>query len=269
MVTVQNFSDGLVNPAVAYAVSCLGGFLALRCVRRARRLHNGAGRAPWLILAAISIGATGIWAMHFIAMLGFSIPGQEITYNVPITVESMLLSIVVCAIGLFIVGYGNGSLRRLILGGLVLGLGVNAMHYMGMAGMVISDKMTYNVPLVGLSILIAIIAGTAALWAGEHVNTMPATIGASLIAGIAVTGMHYAGMWALQIRSASMASTMSGSTAITFVVPVIVGLVVVTFGITMALMLSRTDAEVEEDRELDQRMADLARRLDEGVQQSW
>ena len=81
MITVHNFSDGLVNPVLGYVISCLGAFLGLRCVTRGS-YYQGLARARWLAIAATAIGATGIWAMHFIAMLGFTIPGQQITYNV-------------------------------------------------------------------------------------------------------------------------------------------------------------------------------------------
>jgi NO-binding membrane sensor protein with MHYT domain len=57
----------------------------------------------------VSIGANGIWAMHFIAMLGFTIPGQQIGYNVPMTVASMLVAVAVVGAGLFIVGFGDGG----------------------------------------------------------------------------------------------------------------------------------------------------------------
>src|SRR5579862_6144920 len=99
MVTVYNFSYGLLNPLLGYLVSCLGAFLGLRCVTRARA-YEGRRRARWLILAAVPVGATGIWAMHFIAMLGFTIPGQTILYDVPLTIASMLIAIVVVGIGL-------------------------------------------------------------------------------------------------------------------------------------------------------------------------
>src|ERR1700689_1683228 len=122
-VTVHNFSYGLVNPVLGYAMSCLGAFLGLRCVTRARAYAGGA-RARWLILAAVAIGAGSVWAMHFIAMLGFTIPGQTILYNVPITIVSMLIAIVVVGIGLFIVSYGNGGWRPLIIGGVIVGIGV-------------------------------------------------------------------------------------------------------------------------------------------------
>ena len=95
MVTVHNFSDGLVNPLLGYLISCLGAFLGLRCVTRGGTYYQGLARARWLAIAATAIGATGIWAMHFIAMLGFSIPGQQISYNVPVTIASMLIAIAV------------------------------------------------------------------------------------------------------------------------------------------------------------------------------
>ena len=62
----------------------MGAFLGLRCLTRARA-YTGRTRAIWLLLASVAIGATGIWVMHFVAMLGFAIPGQQILYNVPIT----------------------------------------------------------------------------------------------------------------------------------------------------------------------------------------
>jgi Bacterial signalling protein N terminal repeat len=111
LITVHNFSDGLVNPVLGYVISCLGAFLGLRCVTRGS-YYQGLARARWLAIAATAIGATGIWAMHFIAMLGFTIPGQQISYNVPVTIASMLIAIAVVGVGLFIVGFGNGRHGR-------------------------------------------------------------------------------------------------------------------------------------------------------------
>ena len=119
----HNFSYGLVNPVLAYLISSLGCFLGLQCTARARALQ-GAARARWLLLAAVSIGTTGIWVMHFIAMLGYTIAGQVISYNVPVTILSMLIAVAVVAVGLFIVGFGSGDdWRRLLLGGSVIGIG--------------------------------------------------------------------------------------------------------------------------------------------------
>ena len=106
MIHVNNFSNGALNPGLSYVVSCVGCFLGLRCTTRARA-YQGAARARWLTLAALSIGTTGIWVMHFIAMLGFAIQGETIRYNVPFTILSMVIAVLVVGIGTFIVGFSR------------------------------------------------------------------------------------------------------------------------------------------------------------------
>jgi NO-binding membrane sensor protein with MHYT domain len=158
-VVVHNFSYGLLNPGFAYLISCLGCFLGLQCTARARALEGGQ-RTRWLLLGAVSIGATGIWVMHFIAVLGFTIPGQTITYNVPVTILSMLIAVGVVGVGLLIVGFGGQGPGPLLLGGAIIGIGIASMHYMGMWAMRMPDTMSYNARLVALSVAIAIVAGT-------------------------------------------------------------------------------------------------------------
>jgi len=269
VVTVHNFSYGLLNPLLGYAVSCLGAFLGLRCITRARA-YTGFARGRWLCLAAVAVGATGIWTMHFIAMLGYTIPGQQILYNVPLTIASMLIAIAVVGVGLFIVGFGNGGLRPLVTGGVIVGIGVAAMHYMGMAAMSMPGSMSYNVPLVVLSVLIAIVAGTAALWIGTWVRGAAATVGAALVMGVAVTGMHYTGMAALQVdggpmpsiavRAVSGATVVSGATAATFLIPVLLVISLATFLLTLAISVSPSEEEVRADTELRRRTEYLDRR---------
>jgi NO-binding membrane sensor protein with MHYT domain len=269
VVSVHNFSYGLLNPVLGYAMSCIGAFLGLRCVTLARA-YEGAAKARWLGLAAVSIGAVGIWAMHFIAMLGFTIPGEPILYNVPMTVGSLLLAVAVVGVGLFIVGFGDGSWPRLVVAGIIVGLGVAAMHYMGMAAMSMPGSMSYSMPLVVLSVLIAIVAGTAALWIGTWVSGVGATVGASLVMGVAVSGMHYTGMAALHIHGGSMPSVavtaasgitvISGATAVTFLIPVLLVISLATFLLTLTISLSPSGDEIRADAEFQRRMEYLQRR---------
>jgi NO-binding membrane sensor protein with MHYT domain len=117
---------------------------------------HGAPRVRWLLLATVSIATTGIWVMHFVAMLGFTIPGQAITYSVPVTVLSMLIAVVVVGIGLLIVGFGSSGWRTLLLGGVIIGFGVASMHYIGMAAAMAGgvSAQTFLLPLiVGISLL--------------------------------------------------------------------------------------------------------------------
>jgi NO-binding membrane sensor protein with MHYT domain len=269
VVTVHNFSNGLLNPALGYAMSCVGSFLGLRCVTLGRA-RDGLSRARWLGLAAVSIGVTGIWAMHFIAMLGFTIPGEQILYNVPTTIASMLVAVAVVGVGLFTVGFGGGGWPRLLAGGVIIGVGMAAMHYLGMSAMSTQESMSYNIPLVMLSVLIAIVAGTAALWAGTRVNSLGAAVGAALIMGVAVSGMHYTGMAALHIgrgplsplgaAGASGLPAVSGTTTAAFLIPLLLVISIATFAVTLTISISLGENEIQADAELERRMEYLERR---------
>jgi NO-binding membrane sensor protein with MHYT domain len=255
MLHTNDFSYGLLTPALGYVMSCLGAFLGLRCTTRALAYH-GAARARWLVLAAVSIGVTGIWVMHFIAMLGYTIPGQVIRYNVLITVLSMLLAVAVVGIGLFIVGFGGDGYRSLILGGVIAGLGVASMHYMGMAAMQMEATMTYQLPVLALSVLIAIVAATAALWAALTLRGIWSTLGAAMIMGVAVSGMHYTGMAAMSVHAARAGSgmLMNGATAEGFLLPLIIGISVLSFALTATIVLSPSAEEIRSDAALMERI---------------
>ena len=270
MVQVHNFSYGLLNPALAYLISCLGCFLGLQCSARARAMQ-GAARARWLLLAAVSIGVTGIWVMHFIAMLGYTINGQAITYNVPVTILSMVIAIAVVALGLFIVGFGPpGDRSRLLLGGSILGIGVAGMHYMGIWAMRMPDTMGFSPVLLIMSVIIAMVAGTAALWAASTLNGLTATLVASLIMGVAVSGMHYTGMAALHVYHApgggGMLAMGAGASATSFLLPLILGISIVTFLVTAIVTMAPTAEEMREDAALMERIATLSKTLDQSQQ---
>jgi NO-binding membrane sensor protein with MHYT domain len=264
VVQVHNFSYGLLNPGLAYLTSCLGCFLGLQCTARARAMQ-GAQRARWLLLAAVSIGVTGIWVMHFIAMLGFTIPGQTITYNVPTTILSMVIAVAVVGVGLLIVGFGGDGPGPLLLGGTIIGIGVASMHYMGMWAMRMPDTMSYNTGLLAASVLIAIVAGTAALWAALRLGSLWHTLVASLIMGVAVSGMHYTGMAAMRVQAApggGMASMGGGASASAFLLPLILGIIILTFLVTAIVTLAPTEAELREDAALMERISELSERLE-------
>jgi len=261
---VHNFSYGVLNPVLAYLISCLGCFLGLQCTARARAMEGGA-RARWLLLAAVSIGVTGIWVMHFIAMLGYTINGQAISYNVPVTILSMVIAIAVVAAGLFIVGFGRaGDSSRLLVGGSVIGIGVAGMHYMGIWAMRMPDTMGFSPVLLILSVIIAMVAGTAALWAANTLSGLTATLVASLIMGVAVSGMHYTGMAALHVYNApggGMLAMGAGASATSFLLPLILGISIVTFLVTAIVTMAPTAEEMREDAALMERIATLSKNL--------
>jgi NO-binding membrane sensor protein with MHYT domain len=224
----------------------MGAFLGLRCTTRARPFR-GMARARWLLLGGVSIGTTGVWLMHFIAMLGFTIPGETIDYNVPVTILSLLVVVGIVCVGLLIVGFGRDRYTSLILGGVITGIGVAVMHYLGMAAMRMPGRIGYDPGLLIISVVIAIVAATAALWAALELQGIGTTLIASLIMGLAVSGMHYTGMAAMDVFPASGPAGMvmggpGGATAESFLLPLILGITVISFALSPSAEEIRYDA---------------------------
>ncbi|MER5398520.1 MHYT domain-containing protein [Streptomyces sp. NPDC002599] len=222
--TIDGFSYGLITPVAAYVMACVGSALGLRCV--VRTVHHEPGwRLGWLALGASALGC-GIWTMHFIAMTGFSVAETPVTYDVPLTVLSLAVAIVVVSAGVFIVGHRGATRAALTVGGSITGLGVATMHYLGMFAMQLNGELSYNAFTVTLSVIIALVAAIAALWAAVSVQGFVRTLGASLVMGLAVTGMHYTGMAAVSVHlhnSIDTAPTISGQEGSSLLLPMLLG----------------------------------------------
>ncbi|MFF2132514.1 MHYT domain-containing protein [Streptomyces olivochromogenes] len=234
---------GWLTPVLSYVMACIGAALGLRCTVRALGA-TGRSRRNWLLTAASAIG-TGIWTMHFVAMLGFSVSGTEMRYNVPLTILSLLVAMVVVGAGVFAVGYGRDRGRALVLGGLTTGLGVASMHYLGMAALRLHGVVRYDPALVGLSVVIAVVAATAALWAALNIRSPVAVAVASLVMGGAVSSMHYTGMMAVSVRVSPSGEALPGATAMQFIFPLAVGLGSYLFLTSAFVALSPTAGERE------------------------
>ncbi|WP_093801375.1 MHYT domain-containing protein [Streptomyces sp. Wb2n-11] len=232
--TVDGFSHGLVTPVAAYLMACLGGALGLRCT--ARSLTSGHGRKTgWLALGATAIGS-GVWTMHFIGMTGFTVREAPVTYDAPLTYASLGVAVVMAGIGVFIVGYQGATAMALVTGGAVTGLGIASMHYLGMAGMRLRGRLEYDTLTVGLSVVIAVVGATFALWAAVSVRGLLPGLGAGLVMGLAVSGMHYTGMAALDVHLHGPAGAVGGETPLLLLAPVLIGPVVFLFLAGVAVM---------------------------------
>ncbi|GAD81858.1 MHYT domain-containing protein [Nocardia asteroides] len=238
MLNINHFTYGWVTPLLAYLMSVLGSMLALRCMVRSRASGSHGG---WLTAAAIALGGTGIWVMHFIAMLGFSVHGATIRYNVPITLFSAAVAMAVVWLGLSIVVRRSWDSAALPVGGTITGLGVGAMHYAGMYAMKTDIEIVYDPVVVALSMVIAVVAATAALWFALHVHGLLATIGAALLMGVAVTGMHYTGMFSMSAHTSAHVAHATGATATQLLTPLIIGVSMVTMVLLMQVGI--TEAE--------------------------
>ncbi|GAA3555384.1 MHYT domain-containing protein [Nonomuraea rosea] len=249
MTSVNHFTYGLLTPLLAYVMSCIGSMLGLRLTAQAHASRGGA-RLRWLLGAAISIGGTGIWVMHFIAMMGFEVEGTQIKYDVWLTVASAVVAIVVVGTGLLLVSYGGGRILALLGGGLLTGLGVASMHYLGMYAMNMSAHVSYDRLTVGASVAIAVVAATVALWFTLRVKKPIWITGAALVMGVAVAGMHYTGMYAMHVRVDTEPALVSGADALDFLVPLMTVISLITLTMLLMVILSPSEAELHEDAEL-------------------
>jgi len=260
MSEINHIAFGFLTPVLAYAMSFTGALLGLQCTTRAR-FASGRSRVLWLALGAVSIGGTAVWVMHFIAMLGFRVAGMEIRYDVPLTLVSALVAIIVVGFGIFVVGYGGNRLSALLGGGMLTGLGVASMHYMGMAAMRMSGTVSYDPLILAASVLIAVVAATAALWFILRVSGHLSTTAAALVMGLAVSGMHYTGMAAMSVRgSADLAPPPTGASAFDFLLPLLIGISLVSMLLLVTIGLSLTEDEIRLEQQFEQQLQDLAER---------
>jgi NO-binding membrane sensor protein with MHYT domain len=222
----------------------LGSLLGLVCTSRGREAETPRRRFGWLTLAAISIGGTGIWLMHFLAMIGFSVDDTEVRFNVPLTIFSAVLAIAVVGVGLAILGTKKLKIYRVVLGGLFTGLGVAGMHYTGMAAMRVDGTVGYKPSLVILSLVIAVVAATAALWFTVIAHNYWTITGAALIMGVAVNGMHYTGMYAAEVKLDHSHMAASG-VDVASALPIIAGLAGI---VVIILLYAALSIPTEEER---------------------
>ena len=200
---------GIYNPWLVFlsvAVAIFVSHAALRLSARVART-NGVPSKLWLVGGALAMGM-GIWSMHFIGMLAFSLP-IALAYDIPTTVASLVIAIIASGFALTIANRPQISLLHLCIGAVLLGSGISSMHYVGMAAIQITPMLTYEPSLLAASVAIAIGASFAALWLffrlrrGTSWLMRLARIGAAFVMGLAISGMHYTAMAASRFAAGS------------------------------------------------------------------
>ncbi len=175
--------------ALSILIAALASYTALDLATRMRAASGRASRA-WLAAAAIAMGG-GIWSMHFVGMLAFSLPGIEVSYDPFRTLLSLVIPIVVAAAAFAVVGRRP---RALFASGFAMGLAISAMHYTGMGAMRMAAFIEYDPRWVVISIVIAVGASVVALWLAFRNTSAVQRLFAGLVMGLAISGMHYAAM---------------------------------------------------------------------------
>ncbi len=206
------------------------------------KIYHSESRATrlWQIGGALVIG-TGIWSMHFIGMLAFSLP-IAVGYALDYTALSWLIAIAVSWLALQIASLRELTTRILLAGSLFMGAGISGVHYIGMYAMQLSPPIIYNQLLVMLSLLTAIAASMTAihilfrLQVRRFESTFLPKISAAVMLSATLAGVHYTVMAAAWFAPNTFCSnaTVTNPSLLALVIALgVTGLILVTFIISI------------------------------------
>jgi diguanylate cyclase (GGDEF)-like protein len=207
-----HYAIGLV--IVSVLISICASFAALSLSDRVRAATTAGPRRFWLASGSIAMGV-GIWSMHYLGMLALTLP-VPIFYYWPTVLLSMLLAIAASSVALSVVSGEKLTAPRLLGGGLLMGAGIGAMHYTGMAAMRSSAMEHYNPWIVTLSVIAAAGFSWLALWIAfasrrSEQNETRMRMAGSVVMGLGIAAMHYIAMVGVRFTSDTMPFSMSGT----------------------------------------------------------
>ena len=238
--------------AASFLIAVFAAYAALEVSGRMRSARAPAARLNWMLVGALAMGG-GIWAMHFVGMLAFSLP-CGVRYDPLWTLASMVPGVLASAVALRVLSRRELDWREIIGGGVLLGGGIGAMHYAGMAAMRTTALLRYDPGLFALSLVVAVVLAVVALSIRFHVGSLTgvgarhASLVSALIMGAAMTGMHYTAMAAAYFMRGGDAAAVVGGLNPGFLATV----VLTVSALLIALVLSSTVAV---------RYLDIAQRL--------
>ncbi|WP_134685780.1 EAL domain-containing protein [Brevibacillus migulae] len=184
---------------LSYVIAAIASYTALDMGGRVTEA-SGKSRHAWMWGGACAMG-TGIWSMHFIAMLALHLPVTS-TYDHWIVLISIVIAILASAVALFVISRKQLAMSSLFVGGGLMGIGIAAMHYTGMAAMEIPAHIHYDPVRFVLSIFVAIAVSIVAVLIAFRLRheqgsaALRKKLASGLVMGAAIVGMHYTGMWA-------------------------------------------------------------------------
>jgi two-component system sensor histidine kinase/response regulator len=230
----------LVSLSVLIAV--LASYAALDLAARVTAAQ-GRVRFAWLLGGAMAMG-TGIWSMHYIGMLAFSLP-IPVLYDWPTVLLSLLAAVFTSAIALFVVSRQKMGVPAAAVGSVIMGAGIATMHYTGMAAMRLPAMCHYSAIVVALSVVLAIVISLVALWLTFRLRNAVkgawlSKLASALVMGAAIPVMHYTGMAAAGFTFTGEAPDLSHAVSVSSLG--VIGITIVTFMVLgLAVLTSVVD----------------------------
>jgi len=244
--------------ALSVLIAVCASYAALELAGRTTAA-SGRLRLAWLACGATAMGL-GIWSMHYIGMLAFSLP-IPVLYHWPTVVLSLLAAVFASAVALFVVSRKQLGWPRALVGSAIMGSGIATMHYTGMAAMRLSAMCSYEPLLLTLSVVFAIVISLAAIWLTFHFREEARAsagwkVGCAIVMGAAIPVMHYTGMAAARFTPSSMvpdtahavSTSTLGFTGVSSVTLLVLGVAVLTSAVDRRFAAQRLQLDASERR---------------------
>jgi two-component system, sensor histidine kinase and response regulator len=245
--------------AVSIAIAILAAYAALDLAGRVTATQ-GVIRTAWLGGGATALGF-GIWSMHYVGMEAFRLP-VPVLYDWPTVFLSMIAAVSASAVALFVVSRKTMSVLTAVIGSVLMGSGIAAMHYVGMEAMRLPAMCHYNPRIFALSVALAIVISFIALLMTFSIRDQASSWSwrktvCAIVMGLAIPVMHYVGMAAvtftampLDLNTLNHAIGVSylGVAAIVLVTAFILGFVYVSAMLDRKLSLNAMELALSEQR---------------------
>ena len=244
--------------ALSVLIAVLASYTALDLAGRTTAAR-GRVRLTWLAGGATAMGV-GIWSMHYIGMLAFSLP-VLVLYDWPTVLLSLVAAVFAAAVALFVVSREKMGWPRALAGSAIMGSGIATMHYTGMAAMRLPATCSYDLRLLILSVVLAIVISLVALWLTfrfrEDTNAFAWLKTASaIVMGAAIPVMHYTGMAAARFTPSTVepdtthavSTSTLGITGVTAVTLLVLCVAVLTSAVDRRFSAQRLQLDASERR---------------------
>jgi PAS domain S-box-containing protein len=244
--------------ALSVLIAVLASYTALDLAGRTTAAR-GRVRLTWLAGGATAMGV-GIWSMHYIGMLAFSLP-VLVLYDWPTVLLSLMAAVFAAAVALFVVSRKKMGWPRALAGSAIMGSGIATMHYTGMAAMRLPAMCSYDLRLLILSVVLAIVISLVALWLTfrfrEDTKSFAWWKAASaIVMGAAIPVMHYTGMAAARFTPSTVvpdtthavSTSTLGITGVTAVTLLVLCVAVLTSAVDRRFSAQRLQLDASERR---------------------
>lgn len=244
--------------ALSVVVAILASYAALDLAGRVTASH-GRLRFAWLAGGATAMGI-GIWSMHYIGMLAYNLP-VTVSYHWPTVLWSLVAAVLASAIALFVVSRKVMGHVFTVVGGLLMGSGIAAMHYIGMEAMRAPAMCHYSPELVLLSVLLAVAISFVALRLTFNLRVESKAspwrkVTSAVLMGAAIPIMHYTGMAAVTFTpmpgsvdlTHAVAISALGSAGIGAVTMMVLGLTILTSFVDRRFSAQALELQASEQR---------------------